>query len=468
MKIDNVLQIVDRLIFQERGKHLDNIQRVLILEVWKGNNYASIANIYHCSESYVRDSASKLWKILSAQIGEKIYKANFRSTIERLYLNSLYFSSDSVNNCDDRSKFFSEEKLFNSTSEQNTVIQKYHDLGLAPTIINFFDRQTELKSLSNAIFSNHAQLINISGFVGVGKTTLVKYFVDLYKNEFDIIIWESYSYPKNLDNFLINYFEKINKILLFNTSNLSNLENFIEVLKKIKCLIVFDDIHNLFIQKKLSGAYQNIYKNYQKMFEVIAQVQHQSHLILISQEKVIDFESFNNTSLYRLNLEGFNVPIVFLFRDTYFKDKKELVKLNNLYRGNCLFLNYIILTIKNIFTGSINDFLLHEKLFIPQEIKSIFDNLFDRLSTIEKEMIFFLTNKDNSITLKQIEESIHLSSSEIINALQSLYRRYLLEENHNNGITYFILHPLFKEYIASEIYNLTDENTQKVTNLISP
>ena len=455
MNVEKAIQIVDLLIFEQAGKHMTNIQRVIILELWEDADYFYIANKYHCSESYVRDSAYKLWKILSAQLGEKISKSNFRSTIERLYSNTPSINSSSQLNYDrplqSVCQNILDQKLFNSSLDKKITINKYHYFGIAPKIINFFDRQKELKSLSNAIFKDQAQLITVSGFTGIGKTTLVKHFVDLYKDEFDLIIWESFARPKKLGDFLASFFQKIHKVYLSEHKKLCDFEDLLELFQELKCLVIFDDIHNLFAPQKLSGIYQDIYQDYPKIFHIISQVQHKSNLILISQEKIVDAEN-NSLSEYELDLQGFNVPVLAMFKSLNFKDKKELVKLNNLYQGNCLFLNSITLVINQIFCGSIESFFLENTLFIPQEIALIFKQLFTRLSVSEIQIIMFMTKDNGSFTVKQIRDSLSLSTSEIINGILSLNRRYLVEEKNKNGISSFSLDLLFREYIINFLY----------------
>lgn len=87
MTIAEVLQLAYRLVFEKTGKHLDDLQQVVIQGVWQGKSYSKIGKERHCSESRVRDVGYRLWQILSEQLGQDINKNNFRSTIERLFIN---------------------------------------------------------------------------------------------------------------------------------------------------------------------------------------------------------------------------------------------------------------------------------------------------------------------------------------------------------------------------------------------
>ncbi|BAQ60173.1 hypothetical protein GM3708_579 [Geminocystis sp. NIES-3708] len=88
-------------------------------------------------------------------------------------------------------------------------------------------------------------------------------------------------------------------------------------------------------------------------------------------------------------------------------------------------------------------------LFLPQEIVLVFDNLLTRLSALEIQIIMLMSKENNFFTFKQIQNSLPFSSSEIINGILSLDRRYLVQEKQKNGISYFSLDLLFKEYIIN-------------------
>jgi hypothetical protein len=83
---------MDRIVHDYTGNHLNDIQsRVLIGAITK-EHYADIAAEQNCTEGYVRDIASQLWKILSDYIGEPVNKSNVATTLRRKGI--LSFASD--------------------------------------------------------------------------------------------------------------------------------------------------------------------------------------------------------------------------------------------------------------------------------------------------------------------------------------------------------------------------------------
>ena len=86
MTVKKALQYVDRLIVEQTGKHLDNLQKAVIEGTWQRQTYENIAQEHHVTKNHVGDVGYQLWQLLSEELGEDISKLNFRSAIERRQL----------------------------------------------------------------------------------------------------------------------------------------------------------------------------------------------------------------------------------------------------------------------------------------------------------------------------------------------------------------------------------------------
>jgi DNA polymerase III alpha subunit (gram-positive type) len=85
MNVAKALELADKLMFDSNKRHLDDLERSIVEGVYQGKKYKQIANEYSCSESHATDVAADLWKALSDALGEKVKKANFKSTVERYH-----------------------------------------------------------------------------------------------------------------------------------------------------------------------------------------------------------------------------------------------------------------------------------------------------------------------------------------------------------------------------------------------
>jgi hypothetical protein len=84
MNEKELINYLDELLFNQTGKHLNNLQLSILNGVLNSKKYSDIAKDYSCTTGHARDKGYELLKILSEALGEDINKSNFKATIERL------------------------------------------------------------------------------------------------------------------------------------------------------------------------------------------------------------------------------------------------------------------------------------------------------------------------------------------------------------------------------------------------
>ena len=449
MNITEVLQLIDERLIERDKKPLNTIQKAIFEGSWQGQSYQEIGNEYHRSETHIREEGAKLWKLLSDALGEEIRKSNFRSVLERVYIKSLknsnIYSINGNNNnlCTTENTRLSNENDLNSNNNSQSE-SIYHDLTLAPQIIDFYNRENELATISNWVFKQNTRLIAVLGLWGIGKTTLVKRFIDLNLEQFEVVIWKSLKFPKSLDLWLNDLLNTCQKEPKESTDN--KIQQFLEVLSNHKCLIVLDDFQNLFAVGQMAGNYQSEYSSYQHFLKLIAEIQHWSHFILISQEKSAEMNYLNqeNSPIQCLELSGFEA-IDFL-KNKGLQDGERWFELIQLYEGNPLYLTDIAVLIKDVFDGKVNDFLAENSLVITKKMQSHLKQIFGRCSPLAQQIALELSKVDQPLSREELKNNLDLSVSDLINGLQSLQQRYLIQREQNR----FQLSSIFKAYIKSD------------------
>lgn len=451
MDVNEVLQLVDRLIVKQTGKHLDDVQKAIVQGTWDKESYEQIAEKCHVSKNYVADVGSELWQVLSKALGEDIKKTNFISTIERIYINScnnsnIYDSNNSNNNLYNPPTL-NQGSPTNHLQESDSNPKSKSpllDLTLAPQVINFYSRDSDLKTLDDWIFNQKTRLVAVLGVSGIGKTTLVKRFVDVNSTNFEIIIWKSLKYPKSLE-LLTKDLLQVCQVEAKATID-DRLKQLLDILTEKKCLIVLDDVQNIFLPGEFAGQYQPKYQDYQNFFKLIAEIEHQSTLILISQEQCAEMDCLDR-ELYpikSLDLSGLND--VEILKGTGLKGEESWLNLINLYEGNPVYLKNVAGLIKNIFDGQVADFLGENHLVITQDMP--FPQLFNRLSPIEQQIVLALSKFDQPVTREDLIQALDFSSMDLIQGLQSLQKRYLVRKITGEKVR-FDLSQIFREYVRS-------------------
>ncbi|NEP62248.1 MAG: ATP-binding protein [Symploca sp. SIO2G7] len=288
-------------------------------------------------------------------------------------------------------------------------------------------------------------LMTLLGLSGVGKTTLVKRLVDLNLDKLEVIIWKNLYFTKSLE-LLIDDLLTICQQEAKETLD-DKLTQLFDILTKKRCLIIIDDVQNIFIKGELAGKYKPEYQNYQKFFTMITETQHQSHVILISQEQCTEMECLDE-SLYSLKCLKLSVlDDVAILKHLELRDEDSWLKLIQLYEGNPFYLKTIANAIKNIFDGYVADFLLDNELIITKDMQSNLQLLFDKLSPTEQQIIFQMRNFKQPLPREDLKASLELSSTDFINGLESLQQRCLVTKIKGDKIR-FKLSPVFQEYVT--------------------
>jgi hypothetical protein len=455
MDISEILELADELVFVKTGQHLDYLQKSILRGTLKGQKYWKIAEETHSSEGHVRDVGSKLWKILSEGLGEDITKANFRAILEKakIYRNNISsaivgetITVNTLNICRGNSRSHNPKPQTEQTPTQPQI-----NLGDAPEIFSFFDRTPHLTTLETWILQQHSRLIAILGISGIGKTTISLQLIEQIKHNFDYIIYRSLRFSPTLQTTLTNLLQ----IFAPKSETPQNIETqlsqLINYLRQHRCLIILDDVHTLFSSKQLAGQYQTGYENYHLFFQLITQVNHQSCLIVNSWEKPREVAQLKKeTNFIRcLLLDGLGEAAKEILREQELLDEECWQTLIEQYQGNPLWLEFTANLIKDLFVGRVSDFLQCDTIILSEALQAQLDQQFQRLIPQEIAIMIQLANENKPVCLAHLIKKLDLPTSELLNAMQSLGMRLLLDAKEEDQTRLFSLNPVLKHYVKN-------------------
>ncbi|WP_341740008.1 NB-ARC domain-containing protein [Microcoleus sp. CAWBG640] len=443
MSITEILQFVDRAVEKQTGEHLDDLEKAVVKGLWQGKTYTEIADeCGYKSKNYIGDVSRKLFKILSEHLKEDISRHNFSWTIERV-INSQFVGliNSKINWCPNSPPADANQSI----KEKQSKNKGYHDLTLAPKITSFHDRTTELQTLSHWLIDQNLHLVSVLGLSGIGKTTLVKQFVDLNLQKFDVVIWKNLKLSQSLDAIINEIITGVDRDSI-QTDN--KLTQFFNLLRQQRCLIVLDDFQELFIKGELAGEFKTESKNFQNLLKMMTNIEHQSSLILISQEQCQEMISLDE-DLYPikcLDLQGLDHTEI--LKKWGLKDDEAWAEFSDMYGGNFVDLKDIASLIKSIFGSKVADFLQEDSLIVTKDMKSRLTELFKRLSPTEQEILLQLSKFDVPVSKEDLSQSLSLSSSDLMNGLRSLGQRYLLQRIEGEKVL-FDLSLVVREYVRT-------------------
>jgi len=461
MDVQEVLRFADEMVFTKTGEHLDDLQKAILLGVWKNQKHSTIAEESHRTEGHVRNVASELWQILSEVFDEEINKSNLKTAMERWQVSivSSKIAKDFVGICnvnvttDSQSPEILKTRSPSTPTSNTSQPQTRLDLADAPHISLLSDRTSELATLEKWIVQEKCNLAAISGLSGIGKSALSLHLIQKIQHNFEYVIWRSLRHSPPLETTLKNLLEfLLNKPEIELPRSIPDrLSLLMEYLRKNRCLIILDDVQTILSSGQLAGNYRPECENYSILFRQIGETTHNSCLILNCWEPPREITALkgDNSPVRSLQLKGIGTAAAEIFRQKSLLNPETWENLINTYRGNPLWLKIVATTIQEIFRGRVAEFLKYDRLFLGEELAATLHAPINRLSELEKNLICHLSREANSVSIEQLLQDADFSPSELFNGLQSLGRRSLVEIEEQENETLFSVCPVVRQYVLS-------------------
>ncbi|MEG4331545.1 NB-ARC domain-containing protein [Microcoleus sp. AT8-B1] len=456
MNLTEVLKLAEDLVFARTGKHLNDLQERILRGTWEDEGYKEIAKAVNRSEDRVREVGMELWQTLSEELGEDVTKSNFRSAIKRFQVsNSSNFAQGDVvaignfNICGearyppDIPNSHPQNQETSNTKQPQTLHQ---DLSEMPELADFYHRTLELDTLTTWILQQRSRLIALTGISGIGKTSLAVQLVQQIKDEFEYAVWYTFDEFPSIDKFQSNLIQLFSQSEKLNSSatNPKRLP-LIKYLQNHHCLIVLDDIHNLFCSGELAGKYKPECEEYRSLFKQIEKLSHQSCFLLIGweQPREVTQVKSQNTLIRTLQLKGLDIAAGReILRDYGLEESDNSEALIHRYQGNPLWLKSVGNLIEELGISA-TELLLDDTILLPEDLKDVLQQQYDRTSELEKQVMSLLARENQPVNLAKLLEKGQISSSDLLNALQSLSRRCFIEKQES----LYTLPPVLRQYI---------------------
>lgn len=352
--------------------------------------------------------------------------------------------------------------------KSHPATELYLDWGEAIDVSAFFGREEELTKLTRWVTEDRCRLVAILGMGGIGKTALSIRMAQLIADQqqssgFEVIIWRSLRNAPILSDLLTNLFTTLPQGVAFK----ADVSGLIDYFRQHRCLLILDNIETILKSGDRVGYYQEPYKNYGELFQKVGEISHHSCLVLTSREKPKEVAP----------LEGRELPIRSLvLSGLKEKEAQEILRAKGLsgneeqwnqliqsYGGNPLALKIVSTAIYELFGQNISEFLtqIRQGTTIFGEIRDLLDQQFNRLSELEKEVMYWLAINQESSSLTKLREDMVANPSpvDLMEGLESLSRRSLIEkiDHHQSGFTQ---QSVVMEYVIEQLVEQMGQEIQ--------
>lgn len=323
-----------------------------------------------------------------------------------------------------------------------------------PDVSTFYGRTNELVELTHLISEKRCRLIMLLGMGGIGKSTLAAKLVEQIQPQFEYLIWRSLRYKPPVEKllaellqFLADQFPVERLELLADLETLGGqLSSLIACLKRHRILLVLDGLETVLRSGDFAGHYQEGYKGYSDLIERMGKEMHQSCLLMTSREKTPEIAMLEGKTapVRSIDLSGLGEAAQEILSAEDLTGEAQWNRLIQIYRGNPLVLQVIATFVEELFGGNVADFLKQSGTLVTGDLSRFLEQLFNRLSALERQVIGQLAQAQGPMELQRLQEALpDVPLPDLLSALQSLWWRSLIETSRAREFT---VQPLIAEY----------------------
>jgi WD40 repeat protein len=451
MDVEKGLEVANQIVLAKVRRRLSPVEVAILSGSWQGQTYEEIANHTSYAASYLkRHAGPRLWQLLSDALGEAVSKTNFRASLEYRYQQG----SEEVRKEEVREPENKENGRREGEYKEDSFISPFIDWGEALDVSHFYGRTTELNILQQWVLQDHCRLIGILGMGGIGKTALSVKLAEQIQDQFTYVIWRSLRNAPPIETLLSDLVPFLSSDLVPCLSNQQEtkleLSQLLNCLRHSRCLIILDNLETVLDAKQV-GQFRSGFEAYGDLLRSVAEVGHQSCVVLTSREKLAEIAVLegDEAAVRSTKLEGSPEAAQSIIEDKGLigtTEQKEI--LGDRYSNSPLALKIVSTSIQELFDSNIGNFLQEDTL-VFSGIRRLLEQQFSRLSALEQSIMYWLAINREWTGIAELQADIvpSVSKNRLLEALEALRFRCLIEQQG----TGFTQQPVVMEYITEQL-----------------
>ena len=341
------------------------------------------------------------------------------------------------------------------------------DWGEAPDTSGFHGRAAELATLRTWIDAERVRLVALLGMGGIGKTSLAAKLAEELAPAFEAIYWRSLRNAPSPEEWLagaIGFLSEQQQVPP--PADAERLTAVLQLLRARRCLLILDNVDTLFEPGQEEGRYRAGLAGYGRLLQAVGESRHQSCLLLTSREAPLELAILGNGAVRTLELGGLGVDEaqVLLAPKQLVGSSEQWAELTSRFGGNGLALKLVGERIRELFGGDIGAFLAEgDGSAVFGGIRRLLSGQVERSSGPEQQVLRLLAVQREPVGLTELMAALgpRLARGAVIEAVEALRRRSLLERAETLGTAAFTLQSVVLEYVTDRLVEAASDEIQR-------
>ena len=325
-----------------------------------------------------------------------------------------------------------------------------------PRPLRFYGREAELKTLGQWINQERCRLVGIFGLGGQGKSTLMAHWLRTHcsprsaadilpglenqpKAAFAHILWCSLSSPPPLTKLLQEWLFALSGIQ--SAALPARLEQqlalLLSYLRQQRCLVVLDNLEHVLPPSPMGDPINGLPVDYAALLHGLATGEHQSCLVVISQQRPTTFSRWeeHTPAIRSLHLQGLSETASLQLLSVNGLSGPACLTLARRYAGCPLALLVAAEAIQELFAGNTESFL-NIKIWISADLYTQINQQFVALGVAEQTLLLWLALAQTPLTFDALCARLVMSPHKrvYLDACRTLLHRSLIE-THTEGFS---------------------------------
>ncbi len=336
-------------------------------------------------------------------------------------------------------------------------VERLQDWGEAPDVIGFVGRAKELATLRDWVLDERCRFAGVLGMGGIGKTALVSRLAQDAAPSFQRVYWRSLrdalpagEWMAGAIGFLSDHH------LVPPDGEAARLAMLLQLLRDRPSLLVLDNFETVLEPGQPEGRYRDGFAGYGAVLQAIGETRHQSCLVVTSREAPPELAFVGGGGVRRFQLGGLGIVEgqVLLADKQLSGNDADWANLMARFSGNGLALKVVGESISQVFDGDIGAFLGQagsSSMF--GGIRRLLAEQTGRSSVPEREVLRVLAVEREPVSVAELigELGPRVSRGAVLQAIEALRRRSLVERAGTGGMAAFTLQSVVLEYVTDRL-----------------